>query len=112
MACPVGNGTTASPNLPVAVSNLADVTAIAGRDWHRLALKSDGSVWAWGYNSAGQLGDGTFTDRNVPVEVSGLANVIAIVKFSADLGASPVKAKPGDLPFSQCSRSAILKFPD
>ena len=33
---------------------------------HSLALKSDGTVWAWGYNSSGQLGDGTTTNRTTP----------------------------------------------
>lgn len=33
------------------------------------ALRSDGSVWAWGNNQQGQLGDGTKTSRNSPVQV-------------------------------------------
>jgi len=41
-------------------------------------LKSDGTVWAWGYNYYGQLGDGTTTQRLTPVQVSGLNGVIAI----------------------------------
>jgi len=38
-----------------------NVTAIAGGNYHSLFLKSDGSLWAMGYNSNGQLGDGTTT---------------------------------------------------
>jgi alpha-tubulin suppressor-like RCC1 family protein len=33
---------------------------------HTLAIKTDGSLWAWGNNSQGQLGDGTFIDKLVP----------------------------------------------
>jgi len=48
------------------------------RTSHSLAVKADGTVWAWGYNAYGQLGDGTTTQRNTPVQVSGLTNVVAV----------------------------------
>ena len=44
--------------------------------YHTLAVKSDGSVWAWGRNVYGQLGDGSTKDRNTPVPVDGLSRVI------------------------------------
>jgi alpha-tubulin suppressor-like RCC1 family protein len=67
---------------PTSVPGMTDVTAIATANaWvssHTLALKSDGTLWAWGDNYAGQLGDGTDTDRKVPTRVQGLADVIAL----------------------------------
>ncbi len=36
---------------------------------HSVGIKSNGSLWAWGYNSSGQLGDTTTTDRYSPVQV-------------------------------------------
>ncbi|MBI5237580.1 MAG: putative Ig domain-containing protein, partial [Deltaproteobacteria bacterium] len=45
---------------------------------HTIALKNDGTVWAWGWNNYGQLGDGATIDRTTPVQVSGLTNVTAI----------------------------------
>ena len=44
---------------------------------HTLALKADGTLWAWGKNDQGQLGDGTQTQRTSPVQVSSLTDVIA-----------------------------------
>ena len=43
--------------------------AVSAGGYHTLALKSDGSLWAWGYNNHGQLGDGTIETRNVPTRV-------------------------------------------
>jgi len=64
---------------PVQVSGLTEVTAIAGGGSYTIALKSDGTVWAWGDNEFGQLGVGTRIDSAMPVQVSGLADVTAIV---------------------------------
>ena len=34
-----------------------------------LYLKSNGTLWAWGYNLFGQLGDGTTSDKITPVQI-------------------------------------------
>lgn len=36
----------------------------------RLAVKEDGSLWAWGLNSSGQVGDGTCDPKPLPVKVT------------------------------------------
>jgi alpha-tubulin suppressor-like RCC1 family protein len=77
----LGVDTSREPrNTPVQVSGLSDVKAVAGGWGHSLALKNDGTLWAWGYNGSGQLGDGTTTwePRNTPVQVSGLSDVKAV----------------------------------
>jgi alpha-tubulin suppressor-like RCC1 family protein len=43
--------------------------AIAAGDNHTLALRSDGTIWAFGDNSNGQLGDGSGATTNFPVQV-------------------------------------------
>jgi hypothetical protein len=63
---------------------LTSVTAIAAGMSHSLALKSDGTVWAWGLGASGQLGDGNFYSSfpnygvATPVQVTGLSSVISI----------------------------------
>lgn len=52
-------------------------TIVAGNRFS-LALKSDGTVWAWGANDRGQLGDGTTTARRTPVLMAGVTGVAAI----------------------------------
>jgi alpha-tubulin suppressor-like RCC1 family protein len=42
---------------------------IAAGKGHSLAVRSDGTLWAWGGNGVGQLGDGTIKTRPVPVQV-------------------------------------------
>merc|ERR1712032_1235402 len=45
------------------------VADCAAGGYHTMALKTDGSLWATGYNAQGQLGDGTVTNRNKYVQV-------------------------------------------
>ncbi|RKH18967.1 hypothetical protein D7X74_08005 [Corallococcus sp. CA047B] len=59
---------------PVPVHGLTGVVRIAAGESFGLAVKQDGSLWAWGLNSFGRLGDGTETLRLTPVQVQGLSN--------------------------------------
>lgn len=84
---PPGNGGTVSSKTPVQVATLSGVIAIAAttqftgfsQDDTLYALLSDGTVWAWGNGSDGQLGDGTTAESNTPVQVTGLTGVTRIV---------------------------------
>ena len=40
----------------------------AGED-HSLAIKNDGTLWAWGNNISGQLGDQSNVDKKTPVQI-------------------------------------------
>ena len=57
---------------------MSDIVSISAGQAHSLAVRSDGTAWAWGDNQSGQLGDGTTTDRLTPVQVSGLTKVAAV----------------------------------
>jgi alpha-tubulin suppressor-like RCC1 family protein len=68
----------------------AQIVQISAGPTHALALGRDGSVYAWGGNSSGQLGTGNTTAAGTPVNVSGngdLANSVntarRIVQVSA-----------------------------
>ena len=65
-------------SFPTRYVSLSGVTAIVAGEYHTVALKNDGSVWAWGSNAYGQIGDGTTTNRTTATQVSGLTGVIAI----------------------------------
>jgi len=73
----LGNGSTSTQATPVFVKvgvsptwvNLTGVIAIAAGCWHTVALKNDGTVWAWGINNFGQLGNGVWGIEMTPVQV-------------------------------------------
>ena len=67
------SGTGANRCVPVSVcgGHIFCVINAVGGSAHSLALKADGSAWAWGFNSCGQLGNGTITNSCVPVTVCG-----------------------------------------
>ncbi|MDR2560491.1 MAG: Ig-like domain-containing protein [Holophagales bacterium] len=54
---------------PVQVGTDKNWTAVTACEEHAVAIKSDGTLWAWGSNQSGQLGDGTDIDRKAPVRV-------------------------------------------
>ena len=61
-----------------AVTSGATWKIAATGTYHTVAVKTDGTLWAWGNNGFGQLGDGTTTDHYAPVQIgSGFASVAA-----------------------------------
>lgn len=84
----LGDGTTTSSNLPVRVT--ADgaldgvrLVEVAAGPMHSLALADDGTVYAWGDGSSGQLGTGAVEGSPVPVRVGGDLEGRHVVQVSA-----------------------------
>ena len=54
---------------PPPITNGNEYKTISAGDGHTMAIKADGSLWAWGWNVYGQLGDGTTIDRYAPIKI-------------------------------------------
>ena len=63
------------------VPNLTGVIGVVVGNYHALALTTNGTVYAWGYNGNGQLGNGTSGTYNlssVPILVTNLTNTYIV----------------------------------
>jgi len=69
----LGDGTADERSSPTRIgtdANWAMVSAGGGQGTdHTVAVRTDGTLWAWGNNSHGQLGDGTTTMSTSPVQI-------------------------------------------
>jgi alpha-tubulin suppressor-like RCC1 family protein len=67
----LGDATNTQKNSPVGVSGLAtDWLMVNSKLTHTVALKTDGSLYAWGTNLYGQLGDGSTSAKNIPTLIT------------------------------------------
>jgi alpha-tubulin suppressor-like RCC1 family protein len=64
--------------IPMRIPGLSGITQIVAGPDYALALRSNGTVLAWGDNVNGQLGDGTTTQRRTPVQVPGLTGIVQL----------------------------------
>lgn len=70
----LGTGNITSYSFPQQVGSLTGWSKIAASNnqtgtCHSLAVKTDGTLWAWGVGSLGALGNGTTSDRSSPIQI-------------------------------------------
>jgi alpha-tubulin suppressor-like RCC1 family protein len=71
----LGDGTTNNKNSPVSViGGFTDWCQISAGGAQAIAVRQNGSAWAWGFNNCGQLGDNTTVNKSSPVSVGGNLN--------------------------------------
>ncbi|CAN5341806.1 hypothetical protein BH09BAC5_BH09BAC5_12070 [soil metagenome] len=63
---------------PKQLMSVTNIISIAAGGAHGLALREDGTVWAWGGNMSAQLGDGTHDSRCFAAQVFGMTGITAI----------------------------------
>ena len=62
--------TSSSP--AILISGLSGISSIRASKAFSLFQKTDGTIWASGFNSEGQLGDGTIVNRSAPIQMIGV----------------------------------------
>jgi alpha-tubulin suppressor-like RCC1 family protein len=68
----LGDNTLANKSSPVSVvGGFTDWSQVSGGYKHSLGLRTNGTLWAWGYNAQGRLGDNTTANKSSPVSVVG-----------------------------------------
>ncbi len=83
-----GNTTNLSTWTQIGSDQWIDVTATSGSAgtgaprMTSLGIKSDGTLWGWGYNGYYQLGDGTTTQRTSPVQIGSATNWVKVLTVS------------------------------
>ena len=94
-------------NRPVQIV-ASGVTAIDGGYQHGLFVKSDGSLWAMGYNEYGQLGDDTYNNTNRPEQIAGLALITSLKLTKTNLTLNAVFGVSGSTNYLLASTNAAL----
>jgi hypothetical protein len=84
----LGDGTILDKSVPTQIGTDSDWQTVYGSPLGgkgSIALKTNGTLWAWGHNNEGQLGDGTTTDRLIPTQIGTDTNwekITSIIDYS------------------------------
>ncbi|MGC9196832.1 MAG: RCC1 domain-containing protein [Syntrophobacteraceae bacterium] len=87
---------------------------VSAGEQHTVLIKSDGTLWAWGGNTYGQLGDGTTTNHSSPEQIgmsNGWASVAASGFHTAALGSDGTLWTWGDNTYGQLGDGTTTNHP-
>ena len=111
----LGLGTSATYKItPQRVGSANDWVAIAGGAFHSLAVKSNGTLWAWGCNDYGQLGLGPLPGTNTPTQVGNDTDWYAVSGGSSHTVAIKSNGSLwtcGDNPYGQLGNGSNTTIP-
>ena len=71
----IGDGTNTNRSSPVQIGSDTNWASVSPSfHSHNAVIKTDGTLWSWGYNPFGNTGHGDTTDRSSPVQVGSLTD--------------------------------------
>ena len=74
----VGDGSTTSSSVPVAVPGVWNAVQVSAGFHHTCAARDDGHVVCWGDNKKGELGNGSTTSSLTAVMVAGVSTAVQV----------------------------------
>jgi len=95
----VGDGSTVSSSVPVAVSGGLTFAAVSAGAAHTCGVTTTGAAYCWGSNDRGQLGDGSTVSSSVPVAVTGGLTFSALDAGGRDYGGHSCAVTTGGLAY-------------
>jgi alpha-tubulin suppressor-like RCC1 family protein len=109
------NTSTANRSSPIQVGSLTTWSKASnkmdGGSIHTLAIKTDGTLWAWGYNDYGQLGQNDVIPRSSPVQVGVLTTwdkVFAASNFTMAIKTDGTLWAMGENNYGQLGQNDVI----